>query len=124
MTSLIGSGCWPVPRGDIMRFLTLANQLTILRIMMIPAFVLLIVYGYLGAALITFSVAGATDALDVVTVLPPASRTVTTGCVAHADVAVPPLGWVLKTSCVAAPVVTLNVLLVAPVNPLLAAVKV
>lgn len=47
-----------------MRFLTLANQLTILRIMMIPAFVLLVVYGYLGAALVTFSIAGATDALD------------------------------------------------------------
>ncbi len=47
-----------------MRFLTLANQLTLLRIMMVPAFVLLVVYGYLGAALITFSIAGATDALD------------------------------------------------------------
>ena len=44
--------------------LTLANQLTILRIMLIPAFVLLIVYGYLGWALVTFFVAGATDALD------------------------------------------------------------
>ena len=44
--------------------LTLANQLTILRIMLIPAFVLLVVYGYLGWALITFLTAGATDALD------------------------------------------------------------
>ena len=44
--------------------LTLANQLTILRIMLIPAFVLLVVYGYLGWALITFLVAGITDALD------------------------------------------------------------
>ena len=44
--------------------LTLANQLTILRIMLIPAFVLLVVYGYLGWALTTFAVAGATDALD------------------------------------------------------------
>ena len=44
--------------------LTLANQLTILRIMLIPAFVLLVVYGYLGWALLTFAVAGATDALD------------------------------------------------------------
>lgn len=44
--------------------LTLANQLTILRIMLIPAFVLLIVYGYLGWALVTFLVAGTTDALD------------------------------------------------------------
>ncbi len=47
-----------------MRNLTLANQLTILRIMLIPAFVLLVVYGYLGAALLTFIVAGVTDALD------------------------------------------------------------
>jgi cardiolipin synthase len=44
--------------------LTLANQLTILRIALIPAFVLLVVYGYLGAALLVFSVAGLTDALD------------------------------------------------------------
>ncbi len=44
--------------------LTVANQLTILRIMLVPAFVLLVVYGYLGWALITFSVAGLTDALD------------------------------------------------------------
>jgi cardiolipin synthase (CMP-forming) len=44
--------------------LTLANQLTILRIMLIPVFVLLVVYGYLGAALVAFIVAGATDALD------------------------------------------------------------
>ena len=47
-----------------MRYLTLANQLTILRIMMIPAFVLLIVYGYLGWALLVFLCAGVTDALD------------------------------------------------------------
>jgi cardiolipin synthase len=44
--------------------LTLANQLTILRIMLIPAFVLLVVYGYLGWALIVFLIAGVTDALD------------------------------------------------------------
>ncbi|HEY1301934.1 MAG TPA: CDP-alcohol phosphatidyltransferase family protein [Vicinamibacterales bacterium] len=47
-----------------MRNLTLANQLTLLRIMLIPAFVLLVVYGHLGAALLTFLVAGITDALD------------------------------------------------------------
>jgi len=46
------------------RFLTLANQLTLLRVMLIPAFVLLTVYGYLGAALTVFVVAGVTDALD------------------------------------------------------------
>jgi cardiolipin synthase len=44
--------------------LTLANQLTILRIILIPAFVLLVVYGYLGAALLVFTFAGITDALD------------------------------------------------------------
>jgi cardiolipin synthase len=44
--------------------LTLANQLTILRIMLIPAFVLLLVYGYLGGALLAFGFAGITDALD------------------------------------------------------------
>jgi cardiolipin synthase (CMP-forming) len=43
---------------------TLANQLTLLRMLLIPAFVLLVVYGYFGWALIVFSVAGATDALD------------------------------------------------------------
>ena len=47
-----------------MRNLTLANQLTILRIVLVPAFVLLIVYGHLGAALLIFSIAGLTDALD------------------------------------------------------------
>jgi cardiolipin synthase len=46
------------------RYLTLANQLTILRIVLTPAFVLFVVYDYLGAALVTFLVAGLTDALD------------------------------------------------------------
>jgi cardiolipin synthase len=46
------------------RNLTVANQLTLLRIILIPAWVLFVVYGYLGAALITFIVAGLTDALD------------------------------------------------------------
>jgi cardiolipin synthase len=45
-------------------YLTVANQLTILRIMLVPAFVLLLVYGFLGWALVTFIVAGLTDALD------------------------------------------------------------
>ena len=44
--------------------LTLANQLTIMRIMLIPVFVLLVVYGFLGWALVVFLVAGITDALD------------------------------------------------------------
>ena len=47
-----------------MRNLTFANQLTLLRIILIPAFVLLVVYGQLGAALTVFIVAGVTDALD------------------------------------------------------------
>ena len=47
-----------------MRNLTLANQLTILRILIVPLFVLLVVYGMLGAALLAFIVAGLTDALD------------------------------------------------------------
>ena len=47
-----------------MRNLTFANQLTILRIVLIPAFVLLVVYGRLGTALLVFITAGATDALD------------------------------------------------------------
>jgi cardiolipin synthase len=44
--------------------LTLANQLTLLRIILIPAFVLLVIYGRLGAALVVFVIAGVTDALD------------------------------------------------------------
>lgn len=44
--------------------LTAANQLTILRMLLIPAFVILLVYGYRGWALTTFLVAGVTDLLD------------------------------------------------------------
>ena len=47
-----------------MTALTPANQLTLLRVVLIPAFVILVVYGYLGWALIVFAVAGLTDALD------------------------------------------------------------
>jgi cardiolipin synthase len=47
-----------------LRNLTFANQVTILRIVLIPAFVLLVVYGRLGTALLVFITAGATDALD------------------------------------------------------------
>jgi cardiolipin synthase len=43
---------------------TVANQLTLLRMLLIPAFVLLVVYGYVGWALLVFIVAGATDAFD------------------------------------------------------------
>jgi cardiolipin synthase len=44
--------------------LTPANQLTLLRVLLIPGFVILIVYGYLGSALIVFAAAGLTDMLD------------------------------------------------------------
>lgn len=44
--------------------LTVANQLTILRMLLIPAFALLVLYGYLGWALLVFVAAGVTDALD------------------------------------------------------------
>ena len=44
--------------------LTTANQLTLLRLLLVPMFVILIVYGYVGWALLTFLVAGLTDALD------------------------------------------------------------
>jgi cardiolipin synthase len=44
--------------------LTTANQLTILRMLLIPVFVILLVYGYRGWALLTFMVAGLTDLLD------------------------------------------------------------
>lgn len=42
----------------------LANQLTLLRLALVPAFALLTLYGELGWALIVFAVAGITDALD------------------------------------------------------------
>ena len=44
--------------------LTPANQLTLLRMLLIPAFVILVVYGHLGWALFVFTIAGITDALD------------------------------------------------------------
>ena len=44
--------------------LTIANQLTILRLVLVPAFVLLMVYDRLGQALLIFLVAGITDGLD------------------------------------------------------------
>jgi cardiolipin synthase len=46
------------------RNLTAANQLTILRMLLIPAFVILLLYGFQGWALVTFLVAGLTDLLD------------------------------------------------------------
>jgi hypothetical protein len=66
----------------------------------------------------------ATDAVLVVTVLPPASCTVTTGCVASTVPPVALLGLVVNASFAAAPTVMLNVALVAPVNPVAEAVSV
>jgi cardiolipin synthase len=43
---------------------TIANQLTLLRLLLIPAFVLLMLYGRFGWALVIFIVAGLTDLLD------------------------------------------------------------
>jgi cardiolipin synthase len=44
--------------------LTLANQLTLLRMLLIPAFVILVIYGEFGWALGVFVTAGITDGLD------------------------------------------------------------
>lgn len=44
--------------------LTFANQLTLLRMLLIPVFAILLVYGYIGPALLVFTVAAATDMLD------------------------------------------------------------
>jgi cardiolipin synthase (CMP-forming) len=44
--------------------MTLANQLTLLRICLVPALVILVVYGYFGWALALFFVAALTDGLD------------------------------------------------------------
>lgn len=44
--------------------LTPANQITLLRMLLIPAFVILVVYGQLGWALVVFATAGVTDAFD------------------------------------------------------------
>ncbi|BCS33701.1 CDP-alcohol phosphatidyltransferase [Luteitalea sp. TBR-22] len=44
--------------------LTFANQLTLLRMLLIPVFAILLVYGQVGWALTVFVVASATDLLD------------------------------------------------------------
>lgn len=44
--------------------LTYANQLTILRMIFIPCFVLLLIYGHAKVAMLVFILAGITDALD------------------------------------------------------------
>ncbi len=47
-----------------MSVLTAANQLTFLRLILVPVFALCMLYGHQGWALLTFLVAGVTDALD------------------------------------------------------------
>ena len=47
-----------------MSVFTIANQLTLLRLLLVPVFALCMLYGLPGWALVTFAVAGATDALD------------------------------------------------------------
>ena len=47
-----------------MTVLTPANQLTLVRVLLIPALVILIVYQRFGGALVAFVTAGVTDALD------------------------------------------------------------
>jgi cardiolipin synthase (CMP-forming) len=44
--------------------LTVANQVTLLRMLLIPLFVILLAYGRPGWALVVFAFAGVTDALD------------------------------------------------------------
>ena len=47
-----------------MATLTLANQLTLFRLLLVPGLVILVLYGYNGWALLTFGLAGLTDAFD------------------------------------------------------------
>ncbi len=47
-----------------MKQLTAANQLTLLRMVLIPPFAILLVYGFRGWALVTFLAAGITDLFD------------------------------------------------------------
>lgn len=47
-----------------MRQLTAANQLTLLRMVLIPPFAILLLYGFRGWALATFLAAGVTDLFD------------------------------------------------------------
>jgi cardiolipin synthase len=52
------------PALDTAGVFTLANQLTLLRMLLIPAFVIFTLYGSFGWALATFAFAGLTDLLD------------------------------------------------------------
>ncbi len=65
-----------------------------------------------------------TEALEVVTVLPRLSSTVTTGWVLKAAPFGPPPGWVVRTSCVAGPAEMVRAFEVALAKPVAAAVSV
>ena len=54
----------PWPEDERGGMLTLANRLTILRILMTPVIMLLLLYRQMGAALALFLLAGITDGLD------------------------------------------------------------
>ena len=47
-----------------MTVFTPANEVTLLRMLLIPAFVIMVIYGHFGAALLVFTLAGITDAVD------------------------------------------------------------
>ena len=47
-----------------MSVLTVANQLTLLRLLLVPVFAICLIYGRVGWALVVFAAAGITDALD------------------------------------------------------------
>src|SRR4051794_23887272 len=70
-------------------------------------------------------IVNATVLVLVVTVFPNVSSTVTTGCVTHAALLIPPPGCVVKTTLAAAPAVIVNELLTASVmDPVVEAVRV
>ena len=68
--------------------------------------------------------AAGTEALEVVTVLPPTSWTFTTGWVANAVAYEAPAASVVTVSVAAAPMVTVTLAEVAEVSPVEAAVRV
>ena len=47
-----------------MSVLTAPNQLTLFRLLLVPCLVIFVLYGFNGMALVAFTVAGVTDALD------------------------------------------------------------
>jgi hypothetical protein len=105
---------YPVPLLSIDSPLNVATPLTALAVA-VPLNVPLL--GFVPIATVI-------EAVLLVTVLPPASCTVTTGCVPKSVPPVVSLGLVVNASFVAAPTVMLNVALDAPVRPVADAVSV